>query len=209
MAKGRKEKEEVGELTTVPNEKYQKLFDKFAEVDTLDIEQWKVAHILGYFCKKYKETYGVDYQFKFNHVNPAKCFEVWQVNTLCAKLSANPKILRDYIDWVYKEKVARAKRRLTSISFITQDYTVNEYKWNVLLVDKKQLHLTRSSELSVTYQETLAANGFKIKTYGDLAFLYHATKAQGLEINMADKFNDTLKEMCAEGFDASVLDRIT
>jgi hypothetical protein len=77
------------EISTIPNDKYKKFFDKFAEMETLDVAQWKVAHLLGYFCKKYKETYNLDYAWKFNNPSPAKCFEVWQFNTLCAKLSAN------------------------------------------------------------------------------------------------------------------------
>ena len=79
-----------GEFVGVPNDKYAKLFAKFAEIETLEVAQWKPAHLLAYFCKKYKETYGVDYAWKFNNPNPNKCFEVWQLNVLISKLSANP-----------------------------------------------------------------------------------------------------------------------
>lgn len=201
-------KDTVGELGEAPNEKWKKFFNQFSEIETLEITQWKPVHLLSYFCKLYKNTFNVDYVFKFNNPSPSKSFEVFQIKKLGIQISSKPEILKEYIDWFYGG-VIKNKKRFTSISATTKEDLVNEYKWNVLLVNKKQLHLTRSSELSVTYQATLAANGFKIKTYGDLAFLYHATQSQGLEINVSNKFNDTLKEMCAEGFDASVLDRIT
>ena len=57
----KKDDETGGELTPIPNDKYKKFFAKFEEIETLDVSQWKVAHILGYFCKKYKETYGVHF----------------------------------------------------------------------------------------------------------------------------------------------------
>src|ERR1700690_3719454 len=103
-----------GELTDIPNEKYRKFFEKFKEIDTLRVDEWKVVHILSYFCKKYKETYGVDYKFKFNSPAPSKCFEIFQVKKLAYMLTEQPKLLRDYIDWIYLNKVVKAKRRLTS-----------------------------------------------------------------------------------------------
>lgn len=202
----KKTKEKVeetgGELTNIPNEKYRKFFAKFSEIETLDVEQWKIAHVLGYFCKKYKETYKVDYPWKFNNESPTKCFEVWQANTLSAKLSANPKILKEYIDWVYLTKVVQAKRRLTSISFMTHDAIVNDYKFNILLAGKKDLNVDRSTLLPSNYQIALeGAVGVNIRTYGDLAFVVQMDPLPS-DISIA---LDKMKEM---GFDDEVLKRI-
>ena len=90
----------IEELSPAPNEKYEKFFAKFAETETLEVAEWKTPHLLGYFCQKWKSVYSTDYHWKFNNPNPNKCFEVWQMNTLVAKLSQNPQILKDYIDWV-------------------------------------------------------------------------------------------------------------
>jgi hypothetical protein len=191
-----------GELTAIPNEKYKKFFDKFVEIDSLDVTQWKAAHLLGYFCKKYKETYHTDYSWKFNNPSPSKCFEVWQFNTLCAKLSANPKILRDYIDWVYQKIVPQAKRRLTSISFMTRDEVVNDYKLNVLLAGQKSLHVDRSTPLPANYQDVLreVAN-LNINTYGELAFVSQMEP-------MPDNISAALDKITDIGFDREVLARI-
>ncbi|HEY5268256.1 MAG TPA: hypothetical protein VII94_03930 [Candidatus Saccharimonadales bacterium] len=190
------------EISTIPNDKYKKFFDKFAEIETLDVAQWKVANLLGYFCKKYKETYNLDYAWKFNNPSPAKCFEVWQFNTLCAKLSANPKILRDYIDWVYITHVPKTKARFRSISFITKDEVVNDYKLNVLLAGQKNLHVDRSTPLPAPYQAILKETAnLSIGTYGDLSFISQMDP-------MPDNITQALQKMASQGFDKDVLKRI-
>jgi hypothetical protein len=191
-----------GELTTVPNDKYRKFFDKFKEIETLDVSQWKTAHIIAYFCKRYKETYNMDYAWKFNNPSPTKCFEVWQANTLAAKLSQNPKILRDYIDWVYQTYVPRTKARFRSISFITKDETVNDYKMNVLLAGQKNLHVDRSTPLPANYADILreVAN-LNLSSYGELAFVSQMDP-------MPDNVAQAMEKLIDIGFDKEVLKRI-
>lgn len=191
-----------GELTDYPNEKYRQFFEKFTEIETLDVNEWKPVHILAYFCKKYQEAYSTKYQFKFNSPSPPKCFEVFQVKRLAMLLSSNPKILRDYIDWIYQTKVVQAKRRLTSISFMTHEGVVNDYKMNILLAGKKNLNVDRSTPLPANYQIVLeSVVGVSIKTYGDLAFLSQMDPVSS-EVSTA---LDKLREL---GFDDEVLGRI-
>ncbi len=199
--KEEKIEETGGELTNIPNDKYKKFFEKFTEIDTLDVAQWKLAHVLGYFCKKYKQKYNLDYVWKFNNQNPNKCFEVWQANTLCAKLSSNPKILRDYIDWVFLTKVPLLKRRFTSISFITTDATAIEYKMGVLLAGKKNLDVNRSTTLPSEYITIFEKVGVSIRTYGDLVFISRMP-------NMADEIKSAFVQLESLNFDKSILERI-
>lgn len=197
-----KTNDDGGDLTPIPNDKYKKFFDKFAEIETLDVSQWKVAHILAYFCKKYKETYNIDYTWHFNNPSPAKCFEVWQINTLAAKLSANPKILRDYIDWVYVNYVPKVKTRFRSVSFITKDETVQDYKMNVLLAGQKSLHVDRSTPLPAPYIDVFkAVANINISTYGDLAFISQMDP-------MPDNLAQAINQITELGFDIEVLKRI-
>ncbi len=193
-------KKSDGELNPIPNEKYEKFFAKFAEVDTLEVSQWKVAHLLGYFCQKWKAQYDTDYHWKFNNQNPNKCFEVWQMNTLVAKLSANPQILKDYIDWVFVNVVPK-KGKLRSISFMTSDDIVIPYKMNVLLAGKKDLHVDRSTSLPSQYKEILVRYGLMLSNYGELAFISQM-EPPTMNVEMA------LKEMIGAGFDMEVIKRI-
>jgi hypothetical protein len=190
------------ELTSVPNEKYQKFFDRFSEIETFDISQWKLVHLLGYFMKKYQDYYHTPYQWKFNTELPSKCFETWQMKTLGSKLSTNPLILKEYIDWVFQNIVPKAKRKLTSISFMTKDEVVNDYKLNVLLAGQNQTNVDRSTPLAVHYREAwLQGSGMTIQTYGNLAFI---AQIEPRAENIIKGF-DKLKEV---GFDMSVLSRI-
>lgn len=192
-----------GEFTDFPNDKYKKFFLTFKEIEVLDITKWRPVHLIGYFCKKYKEAYEVDYQFKFNSPSPTNCFEIFQVKKLAMLLSSNPGILRDYIDWAYKVKVEKGKRRLTSISFMTHEDLVNDYKINVLLVNKKDLHIDRSTSLPTEIKEIMKTVG-AIGTYGDLSFIWQAHKSSGLGVAATEAF----AKLTEINFDFSVLDRI-
>lgn len=189
------------ELSNIPNEKYRKYFDKFKEIDTIDITAWRIPHLLGYFCNKYKNHYNVNYSWKFNNESPSKCFEVWQMNTLGSKMSTNPKIIKEYIDWAFVNIVPQAKRRLTSISFLTAENVVNDYKVKVLFASKKNLSIDRSTQLPLEYQTIFEQAGTSIKSYGDLAFVSQMT-------DMPIPLQEALQRIESIGFDKSVLSRI-
>jgi hypothetical protein len=191
------------ELSSVPNDRYRKLFDKFKEIDTLPVVEWRYQHLLGYFCRKYKETYNINYAWKFNNPAPSKCFEVWQINVLSSKLSSQPKILKEYIDWAFETIVPRAKRRLTSISFMTKDEVVSDYKMNVLWAGQSGSGtVDRSTPLPDNYVSILKKQYLEhICTYGDLAFL---AQMNPMSVDILSVFIE-LEEL---GLDRDVLGRI-
>lgn len=161
-----------GALTDAPNKNYEKFFEKFPEINTLPTKEWKPTHLIGYFCKKYHDQYKTKYKFKFNSPTPSKCFEVFQIKKLASMLSADPEILKEYIDWVYENRVIKAKRRLTSISFMTVEGIVNEYKFKVLLAQPDN-KIDRTTPLPDKYKNVFVDKGFDVSTYGDIAFLYN------------------------------------
>jgi len=206
MANRGKEKEKIeetgGELRTVPNEKWEKFFALFNEIETLEVAQWKTAHLLGYFVKKYRETYNIEYPWKFNNENPKKSFEVWQLNVMSSKLSANPQILKDYIDWGYANLVPKVKTKFRSISLFTKDENLIHYKMNVLLAGKKNLNVSRSTPLPNNYLTILKQHNYdSVATYGDLAFLFHMDP-------WSQNFHETIEDLQAVEFDLEVLRRI-
>lgn len=197
-----KKKEEVtgGQLGEYPNDKYRQFFEKFPEIETLDVNAWKPVHILSYFCKKYEEQYGVKYSFKFNSPSPPKCFEVFQVKRLAMLLSSNPTILKEYIDWVFQTKVVQAKRRLTSISFMTNEGVAGEYKKNVLLAGKKNLNVDRSTALPTNFQTVFQEIGIFAQSYGDLAFLF--------QMEQTPEMVSAFQKLEQLGFDKDIVERI-
>jgi hypothetical protein len=190
-----------GELTDAPNDHYRKFFEKFPEIETLDPKEWKIPQLLGYFCKKYFETYQVKYKFKFNSSSPSKCFEVFQIKKLASMLTAKPELLKDYIDWVYRFKVIKAKRRLTSISFMTIEGVVNEYKLNILLAPKYNGNIGRSTPLPIEYIVPFKEAGFFAGTYGDLSFLYQMS-------DMPIELNSAFEKAKSLGLDVTVLSKV-
>ena len=191
-----------GALSDAPNDYYRKFFEKFKEIEALNPKDYKTVHLIAYFCKKYFETYNVKYKFKFNSPTPSKCFEAFQIKKLASMLTADPVLLKEYIDWIYKNKVIKAKRRLTSISFMTVENVVNEYKFNVLLNSKRDNgSIDRSTPLPQEYKDVFSIIGYNMSTYGELAFLNKMNDKSADVLNGFDK----VKQM---GFDVNVLDRV-
>lgn len=188
-----------GELTDIPNEKYQKFFEKMRE--TLEIKDWKPVHLIGYFSQKYADLYETPYKFKFNSPSPSKCFEVFQIKKLSSILSSQPIFLKEYIDWVFEEKIIKPKKRITSISFLTKEETVKEYKFNVLMTNKTSATISRAAALPLNYRLLLIDLPMLIDTYGDLAFLAQMpTKTE----QVAEAFN----KLVQAGFDLNILSKI-
>jgi hypothetical protein len=172
-----------GELTDFPNDQYRKFYDKFSEIETLEVSAWKPAHLIGFFVKKYKEQYHVNYKLKFNSPSPSKCFEIFQIKKLAQMLSADPTLLKGYIDWVFEFKIIKAKRRITSISFLTIEEIVNDYKINVLLSNNKDSNIDRQTLLSDKFKIIFQKAGYTLSTYGELAFLFQSSEISSALIN--------------------------
>lgn len=181
-----------------PNESYEKFFTKFNEINNLNINNWNTTHLLGYFCKKYQEVYKINYQFKFNTTAPSKSFEVFHMKRLMIQLSSNPEIIKEYIDWVFLHKVPKAKRRLTSISFLTNEETVNYYKMNMLFTRNT---ITRTTILPDKYKICFADTKFKPDTYGDLAFLNQM-------MSMPEDLQNAFNKLRSTEFDFSWLEKV-
>lgn len=199
------------EFTDAPNEKWKKFFDQFGEIETLEVSKWKPLHLIAYFCKKYYETYNVKYSFKFNAPTPPKSFEVFQIKRLGLILSSDTTILKKYIDWAFEEKTSKAKRRLTSISFITNEELVNNYKLNVLLNNNASHNIDRSTPLpQEVYDIIFKFYGQEIKTYGDLAFLNSAYTKGLLDTITSALFQSVIEsvEFKKSGFDLSILGKV-
>lgn len=152
------------------SEHYKKFFDKFNDIEHLPPQEWKVVHLLGYLCKKYKDYYGLDYSFRFNNPAPSRSYEVFQIKKLSNMLSSNPEILKNYLDWVFDNKIIEKKKRITSLGYFTHPDIVNEYKFKFLF-KKQNSNIVRTDQLPQNVAEICSKYGFDIKTYAELAFI--------------------------------------
>jgi len=192
------------EAIIAPNEKYEKFFAKFSEIETIKIADWKPYHILSYFCFLYEKEYGKKYQWKFNSPSPSKCFEIFHINKVRIQLSSSPIILKDYIDWIFANKVPLCKRRFTSISFMTNEDFVREYKIQYLTGTTAPIEeetIRRSTKLPESYRAVFIDVGQNVATYGDLAFLSKMN-------NKEESINRAFDKIIELGFDEEILRRI-
>lgn len=188
-------------LSGAPNKKWEDFILRFEEIKGLEIKEWKPVHLIGYFISKYKNKYNLNYQLKFNSPAPSKSFEIFQIKRLCSILTSNPILLKEYIDWVFVNKVPLTKKRFTSISFLTKEETMSEYKMTVLFASQTQNQINRSMNLPANYLEILESFNLPLKTYGDLAFaVQEEPLPQDLEL--------ALLKMSNLGFDQNSLHKI-
>jgi hypothetical protein len=191
----RNKKMQISKLSDDISPAYKKFFDKFKEIDNLDLKNWQTVHILSYICKKYEEYYGLKYTFKYNDI-PSKCTEVFRVKQLSQMLSSDPTILKEYIDWVFKNKIIEKKKIITSLGYFTTTDIVNEYKFKFLF---NKVEITRASKLPENIIKIAKDINMNISTYGDLAFLVKSSESVVVEVK---------KQLNNIGFDYSILERL-
>lgn len=191
-------KAEEIEISKYPSKQWEKFIVQSQKFSEVEIAKWRMAEILGYWCFKYKEAFGREYQWKFNS-SPSKSYETFRMNTVSSKISSDPKILKEYIDWIFDQKVAKNGKTFRSIAFLVADDNIEWYRTNVLFAGKAGNKIDRSTPLSKDLQSIAAA--LQCKTYGDLAFAMKANidseEMQGVKrlLEFAD-------------FDFSILDKI-
>jgi hypothetical protein len=192
-------KEKEVEIGTVPNKKWGDFLSKSAKFAEVEVSKWKMAELVGYFCAKYKEAFNKEYQLKLSVVNPTKAYEVFRLNTCAHRLSSSPQILKDYIDWIFSQRVRIDKKTFRSISFLTNDENLAWYRTHVLFAGQTNMNIDRSTVLPPNIKE--AVIGIGCNTFGDLAFLMKS----GLDTNEIKDAKQKLEEV---KFDFAVLDKI-
>jgi len=184
------------ELYDHVSEHYKKFFAKFAEIETLDVAQWRAVHLIAYICKKYIEHYGVKYSFTFSNPAPSKSYEAYTIKKLANMLTSNPSDLKNYIDWVFSKKIIEKKKRITSLAFFSHQEIVNEFKFKFLIPQDKKGGISRTDPLPQSVRDICNSQYIDIFTYGDLAFLtkmenqenlFEALRKSGFDINILNK----------------------
>jgi hypothetical protein len=191
------------DISSSPSPQYEKFFAKFSEIDSLPVNEWKINHLLAFFCKLYKTHYTIDYTFRFDNKAPSKSYEVFQMNRLAKMLSKQPSILKDYIEWFFVEKLIAKKKRITSLALMTEISIVNEYKFKFLLNTSKS-SIDRTSKLPINVLSIVEKFDNSIKTYGELAFAKLYADSNPTDTKYAEVFT----QLVANGFDTKILERI-
>jgi hypothetical protein len=161
------------QLNSLPNKYWQNFFKKFDEIDTLKINHWKEVHLLAYICRKYEQLYNVKFAITIKGT-PTKCTEMFQTKSILGMLgTTNMLIARDYVDWVFANKVSD-KKRFFKIGYFLNSGFVNEF----FFARQKKEQITRSTIIPQQYKEIAEQLGIVVETYGDLAFLQMAVESR-------------------------------
>lgn len=185
-----------------PSIYWERFFGKFKEIDTLQVSEWKVVHLLGYFCSLYEKQYGVSYTFKFNSSAPTKSYEVFRLHSLMHMISSDPVIIKDYFDWFFETKIIPRNRKITSLALIVETNSANEYKFKRLAMDKNQT-IGRTTLLPPQYASIASLLNIDCKTYGDLAFILKLSKSDDDR-----QYLQLLSQLELAGLDLKVLDKV-
>lgn len=184
----------------LPNKWWSNFFEKFKEIETLKISQWKDIHQLSYICKRYKDIYGRQFSFSFKS-SPGKCPEMILVKRIGPMLgTSNPKLIKDYIDWVFDEKIIPKNMHLRSLGFLTLPGLGNEF----LAAKAKAKIINKTTSLPKEYQDIVNQFDLPIQTYGDLAFAKNAVEESPEDESRAP-YKTMLNQLYCLGLEPSVL----
>jgi hypothetical protein len=143
----------------------------------LDDSRWlnprdHVMCLLGYFCSKYREHYGVEYSLSLTERGLFLSAEVHLIRKIIKNLDSNVSEAKKYIDFYFATKVKLRKKKITSISVLSYPASINEFKfWN-----KKNKKIFRDKPLpkgmiNFLKDKTSLLDNFQLVDYGDLKLL--------------------------------------
>jgi len=145
---------------------WQRFFNRFEEIESLKVSQWKPIHLLGYFDKRYREHYNKNFAYSCKKA-PMKCTEIVLIKKMCAMLATtNMRTVKDYIDWVFDCKIIPQKMKIRTLAFFGTPGLGNEFYEYKSEHDK----IKRTTDLPKKFKDIGNKLGFPINTFGDLAF---------------------------------------
>lgn len=173
-------------------------FNKFNEIDSVPVSQWKAFHFLSYIDRKYRDLYCKNFNYSLNKT-PSKTKEIYFVNKMIASLCTSDNFfIKEYIDWVFERKLSQ-KKTLRSMNFFSTPEIIREF----ILYKAKSEIITRSTVLSDKCKSIVNEFGLTyIKTYGDLSFLKMAV------VNPEHEHFMLFEKLKETGFNISILDSL-
>ncbi|HVI43050.1 MAG TPA: hypothetical protein VM577_20780 [Anaerovoracaceae bacterium] len=188
------------DATSLLSKPWRNFFDKFAEIDQLKNSKWKEIHQLAYICRRYEQYYGRKFSFSLKNA-PSKCPEIVLVKKMCAMLgTTNARTIREYIDWIFDEKIIPKDMKIRSLAFFMTPGLGNEFF--IKRVEKNKIDKT--TELPNEYKEVVDSLGLPVSTYGDLAFAKCALEEAPNSESRAP-YRQLFDKLAAMGFDSMVL----
>lgn len=187
-------------LSILLSKPWQKFLIKLNSIDDVKVSDWKDVHLLGYICQRFTKIHSVNYALSYKG-QPGKCPEMYLVKKMMAMLgTANSKIVKEYIDWVYDVKIVPKQIKFRSLGFFTTPSFGNEF----LLIQQEKNKIHKSTNLPPEYKQVADTLQLPVVTYGDLAFVKMALD-QSPNSDSRAPYRTLFNTLKVLGFESSVL----
>lgn len=145
-----------------------KFFERIRGFNDIEVSKWADQEILGYLCSKYEQLYGHSFSFSLKG-SPSRCDEMFAIKKIKMVLNSdNPKLIKEYIDWVFASKLEGKQTKIVSMKYFMTPGICNEFKHHHI----KKSKISRTTQLPNDVINAFAEESHpEINTYGDLAFI--------------------------------------
>lgn len=167
-----------------------------------DNEKWsnKRDHImclLSWFAELYRRHYSIDFTLSLTERGLFRSKEVHFMRKLLAMLDNDAFQAKEYLTWIFDNKVVKRKKKITSLGFLVVSEVIQEYK----LYAKKNKQVYAAKLLPAKMKEWIASNAPDIETnlsmrdFGELNIALNYYKSGQLTyVESMPKFVDRLKK---------------
>lgn len=164
--------------------------------------------LLSYFSELYKRHYGLDFTFSLNERGLFNGKEVFCIRKMYSMLGNDAIQSKEYIDWVFANKVIKRNKKITSLSFLAVPEIIQEFK----LQKQKSRKITRNRALPDKMISWIAENSpdilnhVSLRDFGELRMALSAYKDGHLShIDGLEHFIDKLKANKIIDNDANII----
>lgn len=161
-------------------------FKKLSMWKDMPVSDWKEYQVLGYLISRLESYLERKFAFSLSG-QPSKCPEIFFVKKIIYSLDTkDTEIIKNYIDWVFDNKIIPSKTKLRSVGYFHNSSFANQFLDEV----KKSNKITRTTPLPVEYKTIVDYFKAPAETFGDLAFVKKV-----IESNPEDDDAVTFKKM--------------
>ncbi len=177
--------------------------ERFKEIETLSIDQWKELHLLAHVCKRFEQYSGKKFTLSLKGA-PSKSTEIFMIRKTMALLNTiSPVYVKEYIDWVFDKKIIPNKVQFRSLGFFHHTDTINQFKFQ----QAKSAKIQKTTQLPPQYQSIVDQLDLPVTTYGDLAFAKMALE-QAPESAARAPYKILFNDLVELGFELNILETL-
>lgn len=176
------------------NQSYCKFFE---EPIKWDDKKNHLVCLLGWFCHLYFKHYNMNYALSFHEKGLFQGTEISLLRRLVKMLDGDALLTKEYIEWIFSNKVIKRKKKITTLSFMCVADFIQEFKF----AKRKAATIGRDTTLPpkmldwVNHCIPNIHNYVSLKDFNDLNILLtHYRAGHLVEINEVSTLVDKLKE---------------